>query len=131
MKNIQSDYSAEVCLGVDISSLDIDAIRIARAGYETKHPKSSKKSLSDSQFLQDIGLIYSEKEITFAAIILLGKESTILRYLHRHQVFFEYRSVVEKIGYDERRTWQKPIFLMLDDIWNSIDRYNTLTQYSE
>jgi ATP-dependent DNA helicase RecG len=131
MKNMQSDYSAELCSDVDISSLDIDAIRAARAGYEIKYPKSSKKQLSDAQFLQDIGLIYSEKEITYAAIILLGKESTILRYLHRHQVFFEYRSVAEKIGYDERRTWQKSVFLMLDDIWNAIDRYNILTQYSE
>lgn len=42
------DYSAEICQGVDISSLDTEAIRIARAGYEIKHPKSSKKQLSDA-----------------------------------------------------------------------------------
>lgn len=131
MKNLQSDWSTEICIGVDISWLDDNAIKLAREGYETKHPRSSKRHLSDEQFLIDLWLIHSVNEITNAAIILLGKENTILRYIHRHQVFFEYRSIHEKIWYDERKTWQKSAFLMLDDIWNTIDRYNTLTQYSE
>lgn len=131
MKNLQSDWSAEICSGVDISWLDDHAIKLAREGYEMKHPKSSKSHLSNEQFLIDLGLIYSVSEVTNAAIILLGKENTILRYIHRHQVFFEYRGIHEKTWYDERRTWQKSVFLMLDDIWNAIDRYNSLTQYSE
>ena len=126
-----SDWSAEVCTGVDISWLDELAIKLAREGYENKHPKSSKSHLSDIQFLMDLGLIYSVSEVTNAAILLLGNEHTILRYLHRHQVFFEYRGIHEKTWYDERKTWQKSVFLMLDEIWNTIDRYNTLTQYSE
>ena len=126
-----SDWSAEICSGVDTSWLDESAIRLARAWYETKHPRSSKSHLSDEQFLIDLWLIYSVGDITNAAIILLGKEHTIRRYIHRHQVFFEYRSIHEKTWYDERKTWQKSVFLMLDDIWNTIDRYNTLTQYSE
>ena len=131
MKNSQTDWSSEICTGVDIMWLDENAIKLARTGYEIKHPRSSKSHLSDEQFLIDLWLIYSVNEITNAAIILLGKEQTILRYIHRHQVFFEYRSTHEKTWYDERKTWQKSVFLMLDDIWNTIDRYNTLTQYSE
>jgi ATP-dependent DNA helicase RecG len=130
MKNLHDDWSAEVCEGVDILWLDSESIRLARAGFEIKS-KSSKRHLSDEQFLMDLGLIYSPSEITNTAVILLGKENIILRHLHRHQVFFEYRGTHEKTWYDERKTWQKSVFLMLDDVWNSIDRHNTLTQYSE
>ena len=53
------------------------------------------------------------------------------RFLGRNQVFFEYRSSPQKIGYDDRMTWQKPIMLVLNEIWDYMNKWNALVQYSE
>ena len=71
----QKDWSIEVCHEANIGDLDLRAIKKAKQGFTTKHPRISKKEIQQWNtvtFLNKAGLTING-QITRATITLLGK----------------------------------------------------------
>jgi ATP-dependent DNA helicase RecG len=76
-QNVESDWSAGICVSATISDLDEMAILKARENYKLKFPSKSDEvdTWSDEVFLNK-AKITIKGAITRAAIILLGKEQS-------------------------------------------------------
>ena len=71
----QNDWGMEICHEASIDDLDLRAIKKAKQGFITKHPRISKREIeqwNSVEFLNKAGLIIGGK-ITKTAIVLLGK----------------------------------------------------------
>ena len=71
----QKDWSMEICYEASVDDLDLRAIKKAKQGFITKHPRISKKEVQQWNaitFLNKAGLTING-QITRAAVILLGK----------------------------------------------------------
>ena len=71
----QKDWSMEICYEASITDLNLRAIKKAKQGFITKHPRISKKEVQQwnaRTFLNKTGLTINGR-VTRAAIILLGK----------------------------------------------------------
>jgi len=71
----QKDWSMEICYEASINDLDLKAIKKAKQGFTTKHPRISKKEVQQWNtitFLNKASLTING-QITNAAVILLGK----------------------------------------------------------
>ncbi|MCK5062227.1 putative DNA binding domain-containing protein [Candidatus Parcubacteria bacterium] len=71
----QKDWSMEICHEASVGDLDLRAIKKAKQGFTTKHPRISKREIRQWDtvtFLNKAGLTING-QITRAAIILLGK----------------------------------------------------------
>lgn len=74
----QKDWSMEICYEASITDLDLGAIKKAKQGFITKHPKIFKKEVQQWDtitFLNKAGLTING-QITRATIILLGKSES-------------------------------------------------------
>jgi len=92
--------------------------------------KSSEKQknknflrLSNEQILSDLNLSRGG-ELTYAALILLGKEKAINKYLPQSSVFVEYRMNESSITSSDREEFNGALFSQFDDIWNFINLRN-------
>ena len=62
--------------------------------------------------------------ITYAALILLGKEVALKKHLPNAQVNIEYRKTVEQTHFDKRHVYLKPLFVGIDHIWSQLNARN-------
>ncbi|NLF73612.1 MAG: hypothetical protein GX575_31625 [Candidatus Anammoximicrobium sp.] len=85
------DFSAEVCQRATQSDLDRAAIKQFRRRWQGHSKNPQLRTLSDEQLLRDAGLIAPDG-VTYAALILLGKQSALGQFLAQAEVVFEYRS---------------------------------------
>ena len=83
----EPDFSADICEGVTIDDLDIEAIRILKQKYATKQKNPDFLTLPDKQVLSDLFLIRDCK-VTNAALILVGKEEILTQRIPQAAVFF-------------------------------------------
>ena len=86
----EPDYSATICHGLTMDDLDPNALQIMKQKYAAKQNNRDFLTLSDAQILSDLALSSAEG-LTYAALILLGKQEALLRYLPQCKVVFEYR----------------------------------------
>lgn len=80
-----------ICAGATVEDLDETAIENFRTKWIEKKGKKQLAALSKEQLLHDCGAI-TDEGITYAALILFGKNSSIIRYLPQAETIFEYRS---------------------------------------
>lgn len=124
------DYSAEFCEQATLNSLSSEAIEkfrqmwIRKSGNEALADKTSEQLLSDAQ------LIF-ENKITYAALILLGEEASLRRFLPQAELIFEYRSSNASIEFQERVEFHSGFFLWADDIWHKINARNEVQSYRD
>ena len=114
------DYSATLCSDATLEDLDPDAIEWFRRAWRRKSGNSAIDDLSVEQLLADSELIIDGK-ITYAALILLGKERSLGRHLSQAEVIYEYRSSEESIECAQRKEYRKGFFLYLDELWKLIN----------
>lgn len=69
----ESDFSAEICEEASLGDLSQDAIDLLKQKYAAKQKNPAFLSLPNEQVLSDLRLV-SDGKITYAALILLGKE---------------------------------------------------------
>jgi len=124
------DFSAQVCPGADLASLNPEAIGRLRAMWRLKSGNDALDSLGDEQLLADAELII-DGGITYAALILLGCERALGKHLGQAEVVFEYRSSDTSIPYQDRREYREGFFLYDDDLWTTINLRNEIQQYQE
>ena len=118
-----SDFSCQICNDLTIDDLDFDAINILKEKYSIKQNNSRFKNLSEDQILSDLDLSYKGK-LTYAALILLGKESAIKQRLPQSAVMLEYRNLENQIPFDNRIVFSKPFFTLIEELWNTINLRN-------
>lgn len=119
----EPDFSEHICEGVTLEDLDKEAIRVMKEKYAQKQKNPSFVSLSDTQALSDLKLIIGDK-ITNAAVLLVGKEDVIDRLYPQAKVMLEYRNTESQIHFDSRKSFGQPFFLLIDELWEEINRRN-------
>lgn len=63
--------------------------------------------------LSDLHLVLNGK-ISYAALILCGKEESLERFLPQSRIVLEYRKTENLIPYNNRIEYLKPFYIMID-----------------
>lgn len=118
--NSASDWSAEIVEEATISSLDSDALMLARKKYKERNNKLSNQidSWSDEVFLDKAKLTLNGK-ITRAAIILLGKNESS-HYLLPSVIQITWKLDTEEKAYEH---FGLPIILTATEVADKIRNY--------
>lgn len=119
----EPDFSQQFCEDLQISDLDERAIAILKEKYATKQNNPNFKTLSNEQLLSDLDLIKNGK-LTNAALILLAKREILNKKLPQAKVMLEYRNTENQISFDNRIVFSDPFFIMIDELWNTINLRN-------
>ena len=125
----EPDFSATICDGLLIEDLDPEAIGIMKGRYAEKQQNPGFKLLSDQQALSDLGLMQANK-LTYAALILLGKESIIQTHLPQAKIVIEYRGSESLITHDWREEVNAPLFVGINQAWNLLHSRNAIEHSS-
>jgi ATP-dependent DNA helicase RecG len=80
---------------------------------------------SDEQLLSDAELVV-DGNITHAALILLGTQAALNRYLPQVESVFEYRSSEASGPAQQRVSYRKGFLLYQEDLWALINSRNEL-----
>lgn len=115
----EPDFSAKICDGLTLFDLDAEAIEILKSKYAEKNDNPGFETLPAEQVLKDLELMVGDK-LTYASLVLLGKQSSIKKFLPQNNVVIEYREDPASIQFDGREEFQQPLFKAIDSIWNYI-----------
>lgn len=126
----EPDFSAKICERVTISDLDEQAIKNMKEAYAKKQENPQFITESNEQALSDLDLIYDGK-VTNAAVILLGKENTIRKYIPQATLKLEYRKNESQITFDKRYEFNGAFFNETDRLWETINLRNTSIPFQE
>ena len=119
----EPDFSEQICEAATIDDLDPEAIRILKEQYARKQSNPAFLTINDNQALSDLHLVKDGK-ITNAAVLLVGKESSIERIFPQAKVMLEYRNNDNQINFDSRVQFGQPFFILIDKLWDTIDLRN-------
>ena len=119
----EPDFSQQICQNITIADLDEKAILILKEKYSQKQSNPQFKTLSTQQLLSDLELSKDGK-LTNACLILLGKKEIIKKMLPQSSIRLEYRSYDGKITFDNRIDFQNPFFILIDELWETINLRN-------
>ncbi len=114
----QFDWSAEICHDATINDLDEEALKIARAKFQSKHKGSRElnpEEWDNPTFLDKIKLTKNGK-ITKAAILLLGKPEASL-YLNPHPAQITWKLDSEEQAYAH---FGPPFLLTVEEVFKRI-----------
>lgn len=126
----EPDFSSEICDGVTVANLDTEAIRILKQKYAIKQKNPDFLTLPDEQVLSDLHLIKDNK-VTYAALILVGKEEILNAKLPQAAVFLEFRKSEALVPYTNRQEYRQPFYKMIDLLWHDIDLRNDKIDVNE
>lgn len=119
-----SDYSSKLIDDANISDLSFDAIKELRTLLtNSERVEKDISSFNDEQLLVDLGLI-QQKKITLAALVLLGKENSLKRFLPHAEIRFGYRSEEYEIRNDDTKIFAEGYLLFYNKLWDKIDSRN-------
>jgi ATP-dependent DNA helicase RecG len=124
------DFSGHICKGATIDHLDSEAIRRFRSLWERKSGNEALASCSVSQLLSDAELVQGS-DITYAALILLGKRHAVRAFLPQAEVIFEYRSSEEPGPAHQRIEYTQGFLLFFDELWNTINLRNDSQHFQD
>ena len=116
------DFSARVCEGLKMEDLDGTAIEKMRDLIVKKRGKKDVATMPLGQLLSDLKLITEEGKLTYAALLLLGNEAAIGKYLPQANVVMEYRTSQSQVRYSAREEFRLPLFVAIDRIWAYVNQ---------
>lgn len=126
----EPDFSADICDGITMDDLDVEAIRILKQKYATKQKNPDFLTLPDTQVLSDLNLIKDGK-VTNAALILVGKQEILNNRLPQASVILEFRKSESLVPYTNRQVYGQPFYKMIDLLWHDIDLRNDKIDVNE
>jgi ATP-dependent DNA helicase RecG len=124
------DFSAEICEGIDINDLDRNAIKILKLRWSKKSGNKEYNNLTNENILRKL-LLMKENKITYAGLLLLGKEKILSQYLSNMEFIFEWRAEKGKVSFDFKKSWRNAFLLIHDDIWNIINYRNSRIPFKQ
>ncbi len=124
------DFSAEVCQRATQSDLDRAAIKQFRRRWQGHSKNPQLRTLSDEQLLRDAGLIAPDG-VTYASLILLGKQPALGQFLAQAEVVFEYRSTEVPGPANQRDEYRHGFLVFYDKLWETVNLRNDLQHYQE
>jgi len=119
----EPDFSERICEGITMDDLDSNAIIKLKEAYSKKQDNPQFLTLTNAQALQDLSLI-NQSKITYAALILVGKETTIKKFIPQAAINLEYRNSHTQINFDNRQVFSEPYFLSIEKLWDAINQRN-------
>lgn len=126
----EPDFSQQICEQLTLEHLDLKAIEILKQKYAKKQNNTHFLTLSTNQILSDLDLMVDNK-LTYAALILLGKEEIIRKILPQSAVMLEYRNSDVQIPFDNRIEYHQPFYILIDELWKTINLRNGFFQVKE
>jgi ATP-dependent DNA helicase RecG len=124
------DFSGTICAGASVSDLDESAINAFRDKWIEKSGNKRIKSLTIEQLLTDCEAVISDG-VTYAALALFGKRTSLGKYLPQSEVVFEYRSSDASGPAAQREEFRVGFFACYDRIWELINLRNNKQHYQE
>ena len=125
-----SDFSGTICAGAAIDDLDEAAVENFRAKWIEKSEKKQLAVQSKERLLHDCGAI-TDEGVTYAALILFGKNEAIIKYLPQAEIIFEYRSSEASGPANQREEFKMGFFACYDRIWELVNLRNDKQHYQE
>lgn len=119
----EPDFSEKFCDGLFFDDLDSNAILKLKEAYSKKQDNPQFLTLTNEQALQDLSLVHQNK-ITYAALILVGKETAIKKIIPQAAINLEYRNTLTQINFDNRQIFSEPYFLSIEKLWDAINQRN-------
>ncbi|RRD87615.1 ATP-binding protein, partial [Conchiformibius steedae] len=107
-----------------------EAIEVLKQKYALKQKNPTFVSLPNEQVLSDLHLV-SQGKITYAALLLCGKEESLQTFLPQSRIVLEYRKSESLIPYNNRMEYLKPFYLMIELLWHDINLRNDKIDVSE
>ncbi len=124
------DFSGTICERATVDDLDEDAIEIFRAKWIEKSDKKQLSTLSKEQLLHDCGAI-TDDGVTYAALILFGRNAAIIKYLPQAEIIFEYRSSEASGPANQREEFKVGFFVCYNRLWELVNLRNDKQHYQE
>lgn len=134
----RGDLSSDIVSGASFNSLDQHLIKTFRKLASNKARKRGDEygieqadridTMSDNEILEVTNLI-NDGYITNAALILLGSEAALAKYLPQAEIIFEYRSTDASIDYQEREIYRRGLLGVIDTIWRDINKRNEVQSF--
>lgn len=122
------DFSAGICQGASVADLEPAAIEAMRAMWCRKSGNKNLDTLPPDQLLADAELVV-DGAVTYAALVLLGTEQVLRRFLPQAEVIFEYRPNERPGPAQQRKEYRRGFFLFHDDLWNTIELRNEVQHF--
>jgi len=124
INEIFEDYSAKIIDDAEINDLSAEAIKELRSLLiQSERVEKDIRSFSDEQLLIDLGLI-QKKKITLAALVLLGKEHSLKKYLSHAEIRFGYKVDEYEISNNDTKIFSEGYLLSYNKLWDKIDSRN-------
>ena len=125
-----NDFSGMICPGAVVSDLDEFAIESFRKKWIEKSKNKQLLSLSAEQLLIDCGAM-TDDGITYAGLILFGKNTALTKFLPQTEIVFEYRATEASGPASQREEFKSGFFMCYDRIWELINLRNDKQHYQE
>jgi len=126
----ENDFSSQIVPGLTASDIDRRSVDIFQQRRRQRQENKSVDKYDIIKVLHDIGAV-TEKGVTYASLILFGKEEKIREHLPCSEICFEWRQENNKIRHDYRQDWRAPFFLIMDEVWQAINARNIRFPYQE
>lgn len=119
----EPDFSAKICADFTLDKIDDDAFVTLKEKYAFKQKNKAFIHATKEHALIDLGLMIDGR-LTYAALILLGKQEVLKKLLPNALVNIEYRNNENQIPFDKRYSILNPLFKGIDEIWETIQLRN-------
>lgn len=130
LSEVEPDFSAEIVPGLAIGDLDGQAIDLLKKRWAEKAERHDYLAFDAEKTLKNLGL-FTEKGLTYAALIMVGKAKALDRHLADAEIIFEWRQTRRQTHHDYRKNWRAPFVLIDDEIWQAINSRNLRIPFQE
>jgi len=118
------DYTEKIDKTISFGDINPDAIHILRELLlNSGRSETDISRLTDTQLLRDLRLL-TEDGYTLAALILLGTEDAVQRYLPLAEIRYSFKLEESQDSMQEINIFRKGYLLYADEIWQKIDARN-------
>ena len=124
------DFSGDTCKGLTIDDLDSHAIETFREIWRKYSDNKRISTLTAEQLLHDADAV-TDDGVSYAALILFGKRTSILKYLPTVEIVFEYRSSEASGPAAQREDFREGFFNCYDRIWELVNLRNDKQHYQD